>query len=134
MASVFHLPIKTESCDIVTNLFSPYCGDEFLRVLKKNGIFIMVIPAERHLWQLKCAVYDEPYLNETKDFALEGFEHIGRKTVSDEITLPCVEDIMSLFSMTPYFYKTGISGQRRLESLDSLKTEIGFEILTYRKL
>lgn len=134
VASVFHLPIETESCDIVTNLFAPCCGEEFLRVLKRNGIFIMVIPAERHLWQLKCAVYDEPYLNEAKDFALDGFEHIGRKTVSGEILLPCGEDIMSLFSMTPYFYKTGLSGQKRLESLDSLKTEIGFEILTYRKL
>lgn len=134
VASVFHLPVETGSCDIVTNLFAPYCGEEFLRVLKKDGIFIMVIPAERHLWQLKCAVYDEPYLNEAKDFALQGFEHIGRKTVTGEISLPCNEDIMSLFSMTPYFYKTGVLGQKRLESLDSLKTEIGFEILTYKKL
>lgn len=134
VASVFHLPIETESCDIVTNLFAPYCGEEFLRVLKRDGIFIMVIPAERHLWQLKCAVYDEPYLNEAKDFALEGFEHIGRKTVTGEILLPCGDDIMSLFSMTPYVYKTGVEGQKRLESLDSLRTEIGFEILTYRKL
>ncbi|MDE7279856.1 MAG: methyltransferase domain-containing protein, partial [Oscillospiraceae bacterium] len=66
-ASVFNMPVKSESCNIVTSLFAPYCGEEFLRVLKRGGIFIMVIPAERHLWQLKCSVYDEPYPNAVKD-------------------------------------------------------------------
>lgn len=133
-ASVFHLPIETESCDIVTNLFAPCCGEEFHRVLKRNGIFIMVIPAGRHLWQLKCAVYDEPYLNAVKDYRLDGFEFLDAENVSGEIFLPSGEDIMSLFSMTPYFYKTGAEGHERLESLENLTTEIGFEILTYRRL
>lgn len=133
VASVFHLPIKTESCNIVTNLFAPYCGEEFLRVLKSGGIMIMVIPAERHLWQLKRAVYDEPYLNAVKDYRLDGFELLGSEKVSREIFLPTGEDIMSLFSMTPYAYKTGAEGRKRLESLENLATEIGFEVLTYRK-
>ena len=132
-ASVFHMPIESESCDIVTSLFAPYCGEEFLRVLKRGGIFIMVIPAERHLWQLKCAVYDEPYPNAVKDYALDGFEFLGAEKVSGEIILPTGEDIAALFSMTPYFYKTGAEGHERLERLESLTTEIGFEVLTYRK-
>lgn len=133
VGSVFHLPVADGSCDIVTTLFAPYCGEEFLRVLKNGGVMIMVIPAERHLWQLKCAVYDEPYLNEVKDFSLDGFELLSRKTVADEITLPCSEDIEALFSMTPYYYKTGVEGQQRLSRLETLTTEIGFEVLAYRK-
>ncbi len=133
VASVFHMPVGDESCDIVTTLFAPYCGEEFLRVLKADGVLVMVIPAERHLWQLKCAVYDEPYLNEVKDFALDGFELLSRETVTGEITLPCGEDIQALFSMTPYYYKTGVDGQQRLSALDSLTTETGFEVLAYRK-
>lgn len=134
VGSVFHLPVADESCDVLTTLFAPYCGEEFLRVLKKDGVMIMVIPAERHLWQLKCAVYDKPYLNEVKDFALQGFELVGNEAVSDEITMPCTEDITALFSMTPYYYKTGVEGQQRLEMLNALTTEIAFEILVYKKI
>ena len=134
VASVFHLPVETESCDILTTLFAPFCGEEFVRVLKPAGIMIMVIPAERHLWQLKCAVYEKPYLNEVKDTSIDGFELLDRNTVTGEIHLDNSEDISALFSMTPYFYKTDIAGSERLAKLDSLTTEIGFEILTYRRL
>lgn len=134
VASVFHLPVEAESCDIVTSLFAPCCGEEFQRVLKRGGIFIMAIPAERHLWQLKCAVYDEPYPNAVKDYRLDGFEFLGAEKVSGEIFLPTGEDISALFSMTPYFYKTGAEGHERLERLESLTTEIGFEVLIYKKL
>ena len=133
VASIFDIPVKDESVDCLINVFAPMVEGEFARVLKKDGVRIMVIPAERHLWQLKCAVYDEPYLNEVKDFSLDGFELLSRKTVADEITLPCSEDIEALFSMTPYYYKTGVEGQQRLSRLETLTTEIGFEVLAYRK-
>lgn len=134
VASVFHLPIESESADILTSVFAPFCREEFIRVLKPGGIMIMVIPSARHLWQLKCAVYEKPYLNETKDTAIEGFELLSMDTVTGEISLGSSEDINALFSMTPYFYKTDIAGTERLSALDSLTTEIGFEILTYRRL
>lgn len=133
VASVFRMPVETESCDIVTSLFAPWCGGEVLRVLKRGGVLIMVIPSERHLWQLKCAVYDEPYPNAVKDYGLDGFEFLGAEKVSGEIFLHCGEDIQALFSMTPYFYKTGAEGHERLERLEKLTTEIGFEVLTYKK-
>lgn len=47
--------------------------------------------------------------------------------------LPDNTDILSLFSMTPYYYKTGRTEQERLEALDSLTVQADFEILTYRK-
>lgn len=133
VSSVFHLPVESGSCDMVTTLFAPYCGEEFRRVLKKGGIMIMVIPSERHLIELKEAVYDTPYLNEVKDFALDGFTLEEHTEITDNIHLPCTEDILNLFSMTPYYYKTGEEGHKRLSALNELDTEIGFEILIYRK-
>lgn len=133
VSSVFRLPVKSGSCDMLTTLFAPYCGEEFLRVLKDGGIMVMVIPSERHLIQLKQAVYDNPYLNEVKDFQLEGFELKEHISVNDEISLDSTEDILNLFSMTPYYYKTGEDGHKKLSQLNELKTEIGFEILVYIK-
>lgn len=132
--SIFHLPFGDGSCDILATLFAPYCGEEFLRVLKKGGIMVMAIPGERHLWGLKKAVYDMPYLNEVKDYALDGFEFVGTEKLDYTISLDNSEDIRSLFSMTPYYYKTSEEGHKRLEALVSLDTEVSFEILTYRKI
>jgi len=131
-ASIFHMPVETESCDALVTLFAPFCREEFLRVLKKNGLFVMVIPGERHLWQLKEAVYDEPYLNEVQDYPIEGMTFLRSVPVKGEITLHGSE-IMDLFMMTPYYYKTSVEGQARAAALETLTTETSFEILLYRK-
>lgn len=132
-ASIFSMPVGDSSCDILMTLFAPYCGEEFLRVLKPGGIMVMVIPSENHLWELKSAIYDRPYKNEVKPYELDGFTFLGSKRISFDMELTCAEDIRSLFSMTPYYYKTGKTEQSRLESLERLATQADFEVLSYRK-
>lgn len=133
VGSVFHLPVKDESCDVLMSLFAPYCGGEFQRVLKPEGKMVLVIPGKLHLMGLKQAIYDKPYANEVQDYALEGFRFLGAERVEAEIFLENSEDIRSLFSMTPYYYKTGREEHRRLEELEELRTQISFEILQYEK-
>lgn len=132
-ASVFHLPVASGSCDLLVTMFAPYCGEEYARVLKHGGTMIMAIPSENHLWELKQAIYDTPYKNEVKPYELEGFEHIGVRRVSFTMELRDSTDIRSLFSMTPYYYKTGKTEQERLEALSELTVQADFEVLTYRK-
>ena len=43
-------------------------------------------------------------------------------------------DIMALFHMTPYAWKTPKEGIARLEALSSLDCQIGFDLHLYRKL
>lgn len=132
-ASVFHIPVMSKSCDILLTMFAPYCGEEYSRVLKKDGIMIMAIPSENHLWELKSKIYDIPYKNEVKEYTLEGFEFIGAEKVSFTMKIPENSDIISLFSMTPYYYRTGKVEQQRLNNLEFLETQADFEILTYKK-
>lgn len=131
-ASVFNIPVGDNSCDMLLTMFAPYCGEEYSRVLKKDGIMIMAIPSENHLWELKQAVYDTPYKNEVKEYSLDGFEFIESKRISYHIGLESAEDIQSLFSMTPYYYRTGKAEQERLCSLETLDTQVDFELLIYR--
>ena len=131
-ASVFHIPVESASCDMLVTLFAPYCGEEFQRILTPDGIMIMAIPSENHLWEMKCAIYDIPYKNQVKPYALEGFQLIENKRISYRIELESQEDIQNLFSMTPYYYRTGKEQQERLSSLDKLETAIDFELLAYR--
>ena len=132
VASVFHLPVQSGSCDVLLSIFSPYCGEEFRRVLKPGGWLIMAIPAARHLWELKAAVYDKPYENAVRDYALEGFDFVQKYTAEREITLDNPQDIAALFAMTPYAYRTGAAERERLAALQTLTTETAFEVLVYR--
>ncbi len=131
-ASIFHMPVADASCDALVTLFAPFCGEEFLRVLKKGGLFTMVIPGKDHLWELKAAVYDTPYSNEVQDYAIPGMTFLRSVPVKGKITLHGGE-IMDLFKMTPYYYKTSAEGQARAAALETLTTQTDFEILLYRK-
>lgn len=133
VGSVFHLPVADESCTLLLNLFAPYCGEEFLRVLSPDGAMLLVIPGENHLWELKASIYDQPYKNEVKDFALDGFELLDAARFTDSIALDNPEDIDHLFKMTPYYYKTSEQDYQRLAALHELRTQIEFNVLSYRK-
>ena len=71
------------SCDLAMNLFAPLCAGEILRVLKPGGVFLLGVPDRRHLWQLKQAVYREPYENELKEPELPGFSLLEDYPVKD---------------------------------------------------
>jgi 23S rRNA (guanine745-N1)-methyltransferase len=133
VASIFDLPVPKDSIDVLLNLFAPYDSAEFSRVLKEGGLLVRVFPAERHLWELKCAVYDTPYENEIDSFLLDGFEMLEKKSISFPLNLTTQTDIDALFKMTPYYYKTSREGQARLSALQSLQTHAEFYLAVYQK-
>ncbi|MDE5769862.1 MAG: methyltransferase domain-containing protein, partial [Oscillospiraceae bacterium] len=99
VGSVFHLPVQEHSCDLLLNIFAPYCHSEFLRVLKHHGLLIRIIPAAKHLWEFKQAVYDKPYENQVKVYGLEHFAFLEKTEVQNRIFLDSSEDIQNLFQM-----------------------------------
>ena len=133
VASAYHLPINDDCMDLVLNCFSPLCEAEFRRVLQRGGYFIYVVPAPRHLWEMKCAIYDKPYENERFSSEYEGFTLKETITVQDRISLTDNQTISDLFTMTPYFWKTSQEGVDRLRGLNELETEIAFDIHVYQK-
>ncbi len=134
VASVNSLPAADESCSLLLNVFAPTDDGEYRRVLKKGGLIIKAMPLETHLFGLKKAVYDEPYLNGPAEYAPEGFETVCRSEVRRMLCLECNEDIQNLFMMTPYYYKTGRSDQEKLESLEYLETEADFAVCVLRRI
>ena len=133
VASSFHLPVADGAADILLDCFSPLALEEFRRVLRPGGWFVYVVPAAGHLWELKCAAYDSPYPNEEKDTPYDGFEYDAVRKVKTRITLASNDDIMNLFTMTPYFWRTPKEGVDRLRSLSSLETAAEFRIHIFKK-
>ncbi len=133
-ASVFHLPVEDECADVVMSVFSPLCENEFVRVLKKGGCFIYVIPAENHLWELKSAIYDKPYKNEVKPYEMENFIFKEKVSVDGVMKMETADDVKNLFMMTPYYYKTSESDTEKLLSSPPDEIQYSFEILVFEKM
>lgn len=131
VGSAFHLPIRDDSCRLVLNLFAPYCGEEVLRALQPDGVFIMAIPGREHLWELKQSLYENPYKNEVKPFELEGLDLIESEELKYSFRLTDNQSISDLFMMTPYYYKTGAADQKKLEKLNTLHITAHFHVLVY---
>ena len=94
----------------------------------------MAIPSENHLWELKQAIYETPYKNQVKPYELDGFTLIDKERITYDMELRSQEDVQSLFSMTPYFYRTSPAQKERLDKLCSICTKADFELLIYRKI
>lgn len=134
VAGSYHMPIADAEFDTVINTFSPLAIEETRRVLKLGGHFIMAIPDEMHLFDLKAVIYDTPYKNVVADTALEGFEFISDEPLHYKFTLKSKEEISSLFMMTPYAYRTKPSDKAKVEKLNSLECRANFRTLVYKKL
>ena len=133
VASVFDIPVPDGEFDILLNVFSPLSIGEYNRVLKNGGYYIYVVPAARHLWELKAAIYDVPYENREEDTPYEGFEHVETRRVRYKTEIKTSEDIFALFQMTPYYWKTSAKGAEKLKRYESLLTEVAFDIHIYKK-
>ena len=134
VGSVYKMPFAEASFDLVLSVFAPYAGEEFLRILKPNGRFLMVIPRERHLFGMKEVLYERPYENKPEDTAIDGFTLLSDTRVEYTLTLTDPTDIGSLFRMTPYYYRTSQAGREKLDRLANLTTEVAFSVLLYKKI
>lgn len=133
VASAYRLPLADASADLLTNVFSPLCPEEFARVLRPGGRFLYVVPSPRHLWEMKQVLYDRPYENGVKREDYPGFRWLEAVPLRYSVHLDRSEDVMALFGMTPYAWKTPRAGVARLKALTELDTEIGFDIHVYER-
>lgn len=133
VANMKAIPVADGSFDVATHLFAPFMEREFARVLKPGGVLFTVIPGERHLFGLKEAVYDTPYLNDERLPQTAELELVARHRVAADIVLETSADIEAVFQMTPYYYRTSERDRAKLAGLTELATPIEFVIGEYRK-
>ena len=133
VASAYHIPVQADSCDMVVNVFAPFAGEEYLRVLKPGGILLHVSPDKGHLWELKQAVYETPYRNDAAVPQQEGLTIAQEQKICYTLHLDCHDDIVNLFHMTPYAHKTSPDDIARLDALKQLDVAAEFVLRIYQK-
>ena len=134
VANLATIPVADESFDYAVHLFAPFQEKEFSRILKKGGKLYTVIPGKNHLYGLKQVLYDSPYYNDENLPETSCLQLCGKKKVSGKILLSCPEDIMAVFQMTPYYYRTSERDKKKLACLNMLETEVSFVIAEYIKI
>jgi 23S rRNA (guanine745-N1)-methyltransferase len=98
VGDVNNLPIKNNSIDIILDILSPYNEQEIRRVLKKDGIFIKVIPGKNYLIELRKALKIKEY--EENNLLTKKFKNYEVIEISNRY---CVDEEMkkNLIEMTP---------------------------------
>lgn len=132
VANLAHIPICDNSIDTAMHLFAPFNEKEFYRVLKPNGRLLSVIPGDSHLIELKNILYDTPYLNDEKAPDTSLFKLKSKNKISNTFDISR-NDLKTLFSMTPYYYRTSDGDKAKLDSVESIKLTASFVVLEYVK-
>ena len=132
VASVFQLPVADSTADCILSMFAPVAQSEAERVLKDGGIMIIGAAGERHLYQLKKAIYDTVHLNDERADLPQDTELLDKRKVSYICHIDNAEDIRRLFGMTPYRFRTSESSIKLLNELTSIDVEINADFYVYR--
>lgn len=133
VAGIYDLPVADSSADAIVNIFAPCAEGEFSRILKDGGLLVVALAGKNHLYGLKKAIYDTVYTNEERADMPDHLMLVSEDTVSYDIQLDSSQAIRSLFSMTPYSYRTSARDMEKLQALEYLKTEVEVKIRVYRK-
>lgn len=121
VASIFNMPIKEQSVDIIFNIFAPKPQQEFKRILKDNGIIVEVVPGKNHLKEIKEIIYNQEAKPNTEKYAFSEFNLLKSNRLTYKIQLKDIKDLNSLLMMTPYWY-------------NGAKNEQNFGILTLKNI
>ena len=132
LKTIFDVPLPDKSIDLITTIFAPV-SKEISRVLKDEGYFILVRPDAKHLYELKTAVYDSPYLNETDDVRVENMKLVNEYRIDSKAVLRN-EELIDLFKMTPYYHKTSANDFNKLSDISELAVTFAFIIDLYKKI
>lgn len=126
------IPVASSSVDTCIHLFAPFHEKEFSRVMKDDGRLYSVIPGKDHLIEIKERVYEKPYRNDEKTPETEKLILLSKDRVKEKRILSG-ENVRTLFSMTPYYYRTSEKDRNRLLSVSEMEVTLDFLILEYGK-
>ena len=131
--NIFSLPVADDSLDVVFSLFAPIPAEEVTRTLRDDGILVVVAAGPRHLWELRCLLYDEPREGNVEAATPAGFVLSHKETVRKTVHIPHEADLQALFTMTPFYYRTPEAGRVRLSETPSLDVSVEADIYVFRK-
>lgn len=125
VASTQRLPYPDAYFDILLRVFAPSNPTEMLRVLKPDGLMLLVTPGPRHLWQLKEFIYAEVKAHALEAGLPEHCQVVSEQRCVYRIT-PTSEHRMTLLHMTPFAWRANLETQARIAAAEQMEIETDF--------
>ncbi|GAA6186680.1 putative RNA methyltransferase [Aliiglaciecola sp. NS0011-25] len=130
VASTFKIPVGSESLDVVIQVFAPSSEKEVARILKPNGLWILVNPGPKHLQQLKESIYDVSKPHTLTQVDTNNFTVQSRESLGFDLSFSQPEQRLALLKMTPYFWHTSEQNKAQfLQSQIDCQTEFDIQVL-----
>lgn len=137
VASSHDIPLYDGSVDVMTAIFSPVQVTEAARVLDEYGTLVIAAPGEKHLWELREALYPEVRAHEPEKW-LEGLSSAFTLQLETALhftfTLPDNAAVRNLLQMTPHYWRAARERRTVVEALPSLTLQADFRILVFSKI
>lgn len=130
------LPLADASVDVALNVFAPRNAAEFARIVRPEGLLLIVIPTERHLSSLRER---RPLLG----IEANKLEHVcaqlaGAFRLDQQVTLTYElhltgPDVASLIEMTPAYRHLTELDRALVARADPQHAEASFDVLHFRR-
>ena len=136
VGSVNDLPLMDSQFDIIISIFSRCDWQEFSRILKPGGHVLVLAPGEKHLFDLRQAIYEDvrPYpVDKQVEEIPEPLKLIHKQPVTARMHLPNAETIMNLLAMTPHYWHVKPQQREKLEQMTELECGLDMRLYTIRR-
>lgn len=127
------LPYLNNSMDILISIFSPFTISECERVLKKDGLFIIISPNQNHLIELKEEIYPNiiPKREDRNELSSNIFKKVDSYILKEKVLIK-KNNLKNLLLMTPHYWKSGIDAKEKLYLLEHLYVSLDVELNIYK--
>lgn len=133
VASTFNLPVLTDSCDGVMQVFAPAAPSEVSRILRSGGIWLQVNPGPEHLCEMKQMIYEHADKHEVIEQTPEGFDLVEEDNLTFTVKLQDSGACENLLKMTPFYWSADDNAKQKMAAgLSDVTAD--FHVRVLRKL
>lgn len=136
VASSHDIPLPDASISAITAIFSPIKAEEASRVLHNAGHLLIAAPGEKHLWELREALYPEVRAHQAEKWIgglSEHFRLVQERSVAFPLQLTDNGTLQQLLYMTPHYWRAARERRTQVESLPTFQTQADFRLFVFQK-
>lgn len=136
VASSNDIPLPEAGADAMLAIFSPVNAVEAARVLRPGAALLVAAPGEKHLWELREALYEEVRAHQADKWQEELAPHFrfhSEARLQFDIALADNAAVNQLLKMTPHYWRAAREKRTQVEQLPSLATQADFRLLQFRR-
>ena len=134
VASTYQIPSLDNEQDVILQVFAPSDIQEVKRILKSEGVWLLIQPGPEHLYEMKQMVYDSPSLHSLQDIQEPSLQVIEQRSVNFQFNLMDKQQRLALLEMTPFYWSISEDKKQRLvERLTSTTADFVLTVLKKSK-